>query len=48
MLYNLIETAKVNTFEPHACLRFIFEKLPAAANIEEYETIVDPSFQTAV
>jgi transposase len=40
LFYSLIETAKANALEPHAYLRFIFEKLPAATTLEDYEALL--------
>ena len=46
LLYSLIETAKANKLEPYAYLRFIFEKLPMAEALQDYEDLlpwnVDP------
>ena len=40
LLYSLIETAKVNKLEPYAYLRYIFEKLPMASSLEDYEALL--------
>ena len=40
LLYSLIETAKANKLEPYAYLRFIFEKLPIAESLEDYEALL--------
>jgi len=40
MLYSLIETAKANGLEAYSYLRHIFEKLPLAKTLEEYETLL--------
>ena len=40
LLYSLIETAKVNKLEPYAYLRYIFEQLPLASSLEEYEALL--------
>ena len=40
LLYSLIETAKANKLEPYAYLRYIFEKLPVAATLEDYEALL--------
>ncbi len=40
LLYSLIETAKMNSLEPYAYLRYIFEKLPLASTLEDYETLL--------
>ena len=37
LLYSLIETARANRLEPYAYLRFIFEKLPMASALQDYE-----------
>jgi transposase len=40
LLYSLIETAKANKLEPYAYLRHIFEKLPTATSLEDYEGLL--------
>jgi transposase len=40
LLYSLIETARANKLEPYAYLRYIFEKLPLASSLEEYELLL--------
>lgn len=40
LLYSLIETAKANGLEPYAYLRYIFEKLPVASSLEDYEALL--------
>jgi len=40
LLYSLIETAKANKLEPYAYLRYIFEKLPVAETLEDYEALL--------
>jgi hypothetical protein len=39
-LYSLIETAKANGLEPYAYLRYIFEMLPTASTLEQYEALL--------
>jgi len=39
-LYSLIETAKANGLEPYSYLKYIFEKLPHAKTLEEYEALL--------
>ena len=39
-LFSLLETAKANGHEPYSYLRFIFEKLPYAETLEEYEALL--------
>jgi transposase len=40
LLYSLIETARANNLEPYAYLRFIFEKLPTASALQDYENLL--------
>jgi transposase len=40
LLYSLIETAKMNKHEPYAYLRYIFDKLPTAFSLEDYEALL--------
>ncbi len=40
LLYSLIETAKANRLEPYAYLRYIFEQLPTASSLDEYEALL--------
>lgn len=40
LLYSLIETAKANQLEPYAYLRYIFDKLPTASSLEDYEAML--------
>lgn len=40
LLYSLIETAKANKLEPYAYLRYIFELLPLAISLEDYEKLL--------
>jgi transposase len=40
LLYSLIETAQANKLEPYAYLRYIFEMLPLAASLEDYEALL--------
>lgn len=40
LLYSLIETAKANNVEPYAYLRYIFEKIPLASSLDEYEVLL--------
>jgi len=44
--YSLVETAKANKLESYAYLRFIFDKLPMAETLQDYEDLqpwnVDP------
>ncbi len=39
-LFSLLETAKANGHEPYSYIRFIFEKLPYAETLEEYEALL--------
>jgi hypothetical protein len=40
LLYSLIETAKANNLEPYAYLRCIFDRLPIASSLEDYEALL--------
>lgn len=40
LLFSLIETAKANGLEPYAYLRHIFEQLPFASTLEDYEALL--------
>ncbi len=40
LLYSLIETAKANKLEPWAYLRYIFDRLPLAATLEDFEALL--------
>jgi len=39
-LFSLIETAKACGLEPYAYLRFLFEKIPHARSMEDYEALL--------
>jgi transposase len=39
-LYSLVETAKANNVEPHGYLSLLFERLPHAKTIEDFETLL--------
>ena len=43
-LYSLIETAKANGLEPYAYLRHVFECIPAAQTLEDFETLLPWKF----
>ncbi|HKJ63929.1 MAG TPA: IS66 family transposase [Desulfopila sp.] len=40
LLYSLIETAKANGLEPYAYLRHVFEQIPMATTLEDYEKLL--------
>ena len=40
LLYSLIETAKANRLEPYAYLRYIFEIIPRASSLADYEALL--------
>ena len=40
LLYSLIETAKAHKLEPWAYLRHIFDRLPLASSLEDYEALL--------
>jgi hypothetical protein len=39
-LYSLIETAKANGVEPYRYLRHVFQKLPVATTVDDYEALL--------
>jgi transposase len=39
-LYSLVETAKANGLEPYAYLRRLFERLPCATTVEDFEALL--------
>ena len=39
-LYSIVETAKANNIEPYKYLRHIFEKLPLATSLADYEELL--------
>ena len=39
-LYGLIETARMNGLEPYAYLQRVFEQLPAAESVEDFEALL--------
>jgi hypothetical protein len=39
-LYSLVETAKTNNVEPHAYLSLLFERLPYAKSVEDFEALL--------
>jgi len=39
-LYSLVETAKANNVEPHAYLALLFERLPYAKSVEDFEALL--------
>ena len=44
-IYSLIETAKANSLEPYAYLRFLFERVPCATSKEELKALL-PQYLT--
>jgi len=39
-LYSLVETAKANGIEPHAYLSRLFDRLPFATTVEDFEALL--------
>jgi transposase len=39
-LYSIVETAKANGVEPHAYLSLLFERLPLAKTVEDFEALL--------
>jgi transposase len=46
-LYSLVETAKANGVEPHAYLTQVFERLPYARTVEDFESLLPWKFKAA-
>lgn len=46
-LYSLVESAKANGVEPHAYLTHVFERLPHAKTVEEFEALLPWAFKAA-
>ena len=44
-LYTLVETAKANGLEPHAYLAYVYERLPLATCLEDYEALLPWRFK---
>jgi transposase len=40
MMYSIIETAKANGLEPYQYLKYLFEQLPMANSLEDYEQLL--------
>lgn len=40
LLFSLIETAKANKLEPYAYLRYIFDRLPLASGLKDYDALL--------
>jgi hypothetical protein len=40
LLYSLIETAKANKLKPYAYPRYIFDRLPVASSLADYEALL--------
>ena len=47
-LYSLVETAKANGIEPHAYLAHLFERLPFASNVEDFEALLPWNVKSAL
>ena len=39
-LYSLVESAKANGVEPHAYLTHVFERLPQAKTVADFEALL--------
>lgn len=46
LLYNIIETAEANGLELYSYLRYMFEKLPLAKTLEDYEALLPWNLRT--
>jgi transposase len=47
-LYSVVETAKANGVEPHAYLSLLFERLPHAKTVEDFEALLPWNVKTAI
>jgi transposase len=47
-LYSLVESAKANGIEPHAYLTVLFEKLPTATTVEDFEALLPWNVKTVL
>lgn len=47
-LYSLVETAKANGIEPHAYLSHLFDKLPLATTVEDFEALLPWNVKAAL
>ena len=47
-LYSLVETAKANNIEPHACLSHLFAQLPPASTVEDFEALLPWNVKAAL
>lgn len=47
-LYSLIETAKGHGIEPMLYLELVFDRLPAAASVEDFEALLPENFNHGV
>lgn len=47
-LYSLAETAKANAVEPHAYLSTVFERLPHAKTVEDFESLLPWNMKAAI
>lgn len=44
-LYSLISSAKAHGHDPHAYLRYVFEQIPAAETVEDFEALLPENFK---
>lgn len=47
-LYSLVETAKANGIEPHAYLSHLFDKLPLATTVTDFEELLPWNVKAAL
>jgi len=47
-LYSLVETAKANGLNPYTYLKFIFEKLPTAQTVDDFEDLLPWNVNKAI
>jgi transposase len=47
-LYSLVQTARANELEPYAYLRRLFQPLPAAQNVADFEALLPWNITPAI
>jgi hypothetical protein len=47
-LYSLVETAKANGLEPYWYLRYLFERIPKAQTLNDFEELLPWNCKTKI
>jgi transposase len=47
-LYSLVETAKANGVEPHSYLSTVFDRIPYAETVEDFESLLPWHVRTGI